>query len=75
MDDYYFIYLDSTRRYNTATNIEFIAMHKACRAVRREDIDEHYDLVSDFICELNDYERTTKAQEVFIKTGLIELSY
>ena len=75
MDHYYFIYLDSTGRYNTATNIEFIAMHKACRAVRREDIDEYYDLVSDFIWELNDYERTPKAQEIFNKTHLQELGY
>jgi len=54
MDNYYYLYKNLTNAWNTATNPVFIAKHTYCRAVPKEVItDLGYDLVSDFVHDLN----------------------
>jgi len=68
-----FIYKDSLGHFNTATSPRFIAMHKCCVAIPREIIVKKYDLITDFIYELNQYKVPKKARDLAISTDLTEI--
>jgi hypothetical protein len=55
MDDYWYIYKDSLGKWNLTTNPQFIASHQYCRAIpKKEVIYAGYELISDFLYDLND---------------------
>jgi hypothetical protein len=55
MDNYYFVYLDTTGRWHSASNPVFIATHTYCRAIPKDILEQAgYDLIADFCHELND---------------------
>ena len=72
-DKYVFIYKDSIGSFNIASNIKFIASHKACRAIDKNVILVKYEKVSKFIQDLNSFEPSTKATSLVANTELREL--
>ena len=72
-DKYVFIYKDAMNSLNDAINPRFIASHRACRAIPRKVIEAEYDVVADFLYDINSFEPSTKATSLVANTELREL--
>lgn len=68
MDKYYFLYKDSTGRWNPAINPSFIASHQHCRAIPKEVVHDrlHYELVSDLVYDLNENKISEQSTNILI---------
>jgi hypothetical protein len=46
-NDYYYVYLDSLNTWHSATNPEFIAEHKHCKAFKKSEVTSLKNLLSE----------------------------
>lgn len=73
MEEYFYIYKDSTNKWCEATNPTFIARHSKCRAIKKADLLDKFNNVLQFINKANDYFGDERASNFILETDLNEI--
>ena len=74
MSKYIFIYKDISDKWCTTTDLEFIAMHKRCRAIKTTEILSKFKSVQAFVNRANDYFNNEDTECFISTTTLNEIS-
>ena len=75
MKDYFFIYRDTKGNWGKATNIEFIAKHKACRAILKKKLLKEFKSIKEFINGANSCPMPDKVRKFAFDSGLHKIQY
>ena len=73
MGEYIFIYKDSYDKWCTTTDLELIAMHKRCRAIKTTEILSKFKSVQAFLNSANDYFNNENTEDFIGGTALREI--
>ena len=73
MEEYYFIYANMENSLNLATSIRFIAEHKKCRAIYKENLDNAntFDTVAELLYNYNTGNKEAKEILMQFETAYI----